>query len=160
MNIINVGIADFKIDKAPNVLVTISLGSCVGIIIYDRVTKIGSLAHIMLPDSKKCKIKVDPCKYADTAIVMMYEKMLSSGADKKNIFSKIFGGANMFRGAISLNGFDIGNKNVEATKEILKKLEIPIIAEDTGSNYGRTIEFYLDTGEVLVKSYACVDKRL
>jgi len=153
--LINVGIAEIAVTQTPDVLRTI-LGSCVGICLYDKDRGIGGLAHVMLPTSKQGGSS--PKKYADTAIPMLVDELVSLGAGK--LVAKIVGGAMMFNlSENSLMG-EIGKNNVSKAREILEKLNISIVAEDTGGNYGRTIDFYLETGEVKVKSIGKPDKIL
>lgn len=152
-NIIKVGMADLKVVKEPDILTTLGLGSCVGIALYDRVTKIGGLAHIMLPSSIQIKNNQNKAKFADTAIEMLVDEMIKQGASQGRLSAKISGGSQMF--SFGSNGSDlmkIGYRNTIATKEMLNKLNIPILAEDTGGNHGRTIEFYTVNGDLLVKT--------
>jgi len=150
---VKVGMADLKIVKEPDVLTTLGLGSCVGIAVYDRVKKIAGLAHIMLPDSKQIKNNANKAKFADTAIEIMINDMIKLGASQSRLTAKIAGGSQMF--SFGNGGSDlmkIGYRNTISTKEILENFKIPILAEDTGGNHGRTIEFYSETGDLLVKT--------
>ena len=147
--LINVGIADLKISYSPNILRTI-LGSCVGICIYDAVKKVGGMAHIMLPSSKKMGGNLK--KYSETAIPLMISEMVEAGADRKNMTAKIAGGATMFKHVESSLMGEIGKNNIRSVKEILALNNIDIIAEDVGEDYGRTIDFYLETGDIKVKT--------
>jgi chemotaxis protein CheD len=149
--IVKVGMADLKVCKAPDVLTTIGLGSCIGIVLYDPTTKISGLAHIMLPDSTQIKNNENKAKFADTGIQMLYDSMIRQGAHKANLVAKIAGGAQMFA-VNSGKGIQIGEKNAIASRGKLKQLGIPLLAEDTGLNFGRTVEFYSDTGKFLVKA--------
>ena len=152
-NVIKVGMADLKIVTEPDVLTTLGLGSCVGIALYDRVTKVSGLAHIMLPDSSQIKNNQNLAKFADTAIDLLITEMIKKGANAGRLTAKISGGSQMF--SFGSNGSDlmkIGHRNVIATKEMLSKFRIPILSEDTGGNYGRTIEFYSENGNLLVKT--------
>ncbi|TFH43130.1 MAG: chemotaxis protein CheD [Chrysiogenales bacterium] len=146
---INVGIAEFGVSEAPNILRTI-LGSCVGICLYDPKSKVGGMSHIMLPSLKDSSKSMK--KYADTAIPMMLEDMERQGAARGRVNAKIVGGAKMFSMSENSVMGEIGNNNIAKVKEVLKGLSIALIAEDTGGNYGRTIDFYLDTGKVKIKS--------
>lgn len=152
MATLSVGISDWKICTSPDVLVTYALGSCVGICLYDKVKLLGGLSHIMLPDSRNINdgATVNRMKFADTAIPDMYYKMLSMGALSSRITAKITGGALMF--ASSSERFNIGERNVVAVRAALSALRIPIIAHDTGLNYGRTVFFHPLNGSVDVKS--------
>lgn len=149
---ISVIISDFKVVKNPCILETQSLGSCLGIILYDPSTKIAGLSHIMLPDSKNANVGNRPGKYADSAINEMLKQMLRLGADKSAIIAKIVGGACMFSGSTISEFMNIGARNVNATKKVLKELKIPLVSEDSGGKHGRTIEFHTDTGKVIIKS--------
>ena len=154
MNTIIVGMADLNVSKAPDILTTIGLGSCIGIVLYDLVNKIGGLAHVMLPDSKTITNNSNIAKFVDTAIVDMLEKMRKLGANRIHIKAKIIGGAQMFAVVSQNDKMKIGERNIESALKILKELNIPIIAQETGKNYGRTVEFDISTGNVLVKTIA------
>ncbi|MCH5196769.1 MAG: chemotaxis protein CheD [Oscillospiraceae bacterium] len=148
---LTIGIGDFKICKRPDVLVTYALGSCIGICVLDDQTGIGGLSHIMLPDSTLAvNGAATPMRFADTALPMMIKQMEGMGASRMRMRAKIAGGATMF--AISNDKFNIGERNIAAVKKALMSLRIPIIAEDTGSNYGRTVFFYPETGTMEVRS--------
>lgn len=149
---IKVGMADLNVCVAPQAITTLGLGSCVGIVLFDPVTKIAGLAHIMLPDSTKIINNENKAKFADTGIDVLIERMLKLGANRKSIVAKIAGGAQMFSFSNNNDMMRIGERNVEATKNKLKELGITILAEDTGENYGRTIEFYPETGELHIRS--------
>lgn len=152
-NVIKVGMADLKIVTEPDILTTLGLGSCVGIALYDKNTKVAGLAHIMLPYSSQIKNNQNQAKFADTAIDLLIGDMIKRGAGAGRLTAKISGGSQMF--SFGANGSDlmkIGFRNVQATKEMLSKYRIPILAEDTGGNYGRTIEFYSENGNLLVKT--------
>ncbi|NLO10734.1 MAG: chemotaxis protein CheD [Clostridiales bacterium] len=151
-NTIKVGMADANVCKPPDVITTLGLGSCVGIVLYDPVKKIAGLVHIMLPDSTKIINNSNKYKFADTGIDTIIQDMASLGAIKRNLVAKIAGGAQMFSFNNNLEMMRIGERNVEATKNKLKKLGIPLLAEDTGANYGRTIEFYPETGLLHIRS--------
>lgn len=149
---IEVGIAEFKISANPNILATFSLGSCVGIAFYDPVTKLGALAHIMLPDSSVTKTLANPAKFADSAINGMLKDMVMKGVEKRRLIAKIVGGAMMFESAVVDPTMQIGERNVKAVKKILSELGISLVGEDTGKNYGRTMELDTRTGEVTISS--------
>ncbi|GHV46490.1 putative chemoreceptor glutamine deamidase CheD [Clostridia bacterium] len=148
---ISVGISDWKIAAPPSVLVTYALGSCIGICMYDKTKPLAGLSHIMLPDSTAAGAgAINRMKFADTAIPDMYAAMLKQGARAANLTAKIAGGALMF--AANSDRFNIGERNVVAVVAALQKLHVPIIAKDTGLNYGRTVFFFPTDGKVEVKS--------
>ncbi|WP_416198015.1 MAG: putative chemoreceptor glutamine deamidase CheD [Sporanaerobacter sp.] len=152
MNVIKIGMADLNVTKAPSILTTLGLGSCVGIALFDKKNKIAGLVHIMLPSSEEIKNNSNKAKFADTGIELLLEKMIALGADKKNVKAKIAGGSQMFSFNSNNDVLKIGERNVIATKKKLKELSIPIVSEDTGGNYGRTIELNSEDGSLLVKT--------
>jgi chemotaxis protein CheD len=149
---IKVGMADLNVCTSPNALTTLGLGSCVGIALYDPVRKIAGLVHVMLPDSTKIINNENKAKFADTGIDALIVEMVKIGAERRNLLAKIAGGAQMFAFSNNNEMMRIGERNVESTKLKLQQLGIQIKAEDTGANYGRTIEFYPETGVLLIKS--------
>lgn len=151
-DLIKVGMADLNTAYSPWILTTLGLGSCVGICLYDSSTRISGLVHIMLPSSSQIKNNSNIAKFADTGIVKLVEDMIKIGARRSKLVSKIAGGSQMFNFNDASDIMRIGTRNVTATKEVLKSLNIPIIAEDTGGNYGRTIELYSETGILLIKT--------
>lgn len=150
--LIRVGMADLNVCRAPDGLTTLGLGSCVGVALYDEKSKIAGMVHVMLPDSTKHTGHTNPAKFADTGIAKLVEEMTALGASKNRLTAKIAGGASMFAFKSENELLQIGNRNVEAVKQVLKKLGIRLLSEDTGSNYGRTIEFDSDTGMLTVKA--------
>ncbi|NLT94240.1 MAG: chemotaxis protein CheD [Clostridia bacterium] len=152
MDLIKVGMADLAVCKAPQKLITTGLGSCVGVCLYDLEKKVGGLAHIMLPDSTQAKSVQNVAKYADTGIVATIEKLMALGVDRSRILAKIAGGAQMFNFAGTSNIMRIGERNVEAVKKQLEQLKIKLVAEDTGGNFGRTIIFDPQNGQLHIRT--------
>ena len=151
-NIIKVGMADLNVCKAPDGLTTLGLGSCIGLTLYDPVTKIGGMVHYMLPDSTKVSNNSNKAKFADTGIDELVRQMEKLGARKARMVAKIAGGATMFTFQGRNDMMQVGERNVEAVKKKLKEISIPILAEDTGKNYGRTVTFYPETGEFHIRA--------
>lgn len=151
--IIKVGMADLKTCLSPDGLITLGLGSCVGIAIRDPISKVGGLAHIMLPDSKAIQNSgQNIAKFADTGIVELVRQMERQGALRSRMMAKLAGGATMFAFHGKSDMVQIGIRNVEASVKKLKELNIPIIAQDTGLNYGRTVIFYPETGDYVIRA--------
>ncbi|KGP74011.1 chemotaxis protein CheD [Pontibacillus yanchengensis] len=153
MSVIKVGIADLNIVQAPNTIRTSGLGSCVGIVLFDSTTKLAGMAHIMLPTSTMAKeTKTNTAKYADTAIPALIQKLLDKGVKKYAMKAKIAGGAQMFQFSSSSDMMRIGPRNVEAVKEQLEHVRVPLVSEDCGGNSGRTIEFDPETGYLEIRT--------
>lgn len=152
---INVGVGELAINKAPAILETRGLGSCVGVTFYDEKNKIGALAHVMLPsymNSKETntseKVKF---KYADYALPYILNKMIFMGSNKKDIVAKIVGGASMFKRKSNI--LNIGEQNVSAVKEFLSENNLRLKHEEIGGEMGRSIFFDLSNGKILMRIY-------
>lgn len=152
MGNITIGIGDLKVCKAPDVLITYALGSCVGVCLLDEKSGVAGLSHIMLPESSSMSDMSSPMRYANLALPMLIQKMEQMGANRSRLTAKIAGGATMFN--ISSDKFNIGERNVAAVKKFLRENRIPILAEDTGLDYGRTQLFYPDTGIMEIRAAA------
>ena len=153
MQFIKVGMADLQITVAEGILKTTGLGSCVGITLYDPIKRVAGMAHVMLPSSEIAREgQLNLAKYANTALPEMIRLMVAAGADPRRMVSKMAGGAQMFAFATASDTMRIGPRNVEACKSILTICGIPLKGEDTGGNYGRTIEFSAETGILQIVS--------
>ena len=150
--VIKVGMADLKVCLSPNSVTTLGLGSCVGIAIRDPQTKVGGLAHVMLPDSTAIRQNNNIYKCADTGIAELVRLMEAEGAKRSRMVAKIAGGAQMFAFQNKSELVRVGDRNVEASKKKLKELGIPILSEDTGDSYGRTVIFYPETGDYVIRA--------
>lgn len=150
--VIKVGMADLKTGKAPDILTTLGLGSCIGIALWDSQTKIGGLVHIMLPDSSRIRNNSNIAKFADTGIAELVQQMEKLGVPRRRMVAKIAGGARMFEVSGKTSVGNIGQNNAIASKAKLRELGIRLAAEDTGLNYGRTVELDCSTGDYIIKA--------
>ena len=151
-NMIKGGMADLKACKCPDSLTTLGLGSCIGVALYDPVTKVSGLLHCMLPDSTQIRNNSNVAKFADTGIDELIRQMTLLGANRTRLVAKMAGGAQMFALSSANDSLRVGERNAQATREKLKQLNIRLLAEDCGLNYGRTVEFYSETGEYVIKA--------
>lgn len=140
--------------RSPVKIKTFGLGSCVVITLYDRQERIGGLVHTMLPSIRDARIKDNPLKYTDSGIEHLAAEILKKGSSRKRLEAKLVGGAHMFEN----RNLNIGEKNIKWAKSTLEKFEIPIIAEDTGKNYGRTVTLDTSTGDLLIRTILREDK--
>jgi chemotaxis protein CheD len=151
--IIKVGMADLNVADAAGILRTTGLGSCVGVTLYDAQVKIGGMAHVMLPSSEIAREgPMNVAKYADSAIPELINRMVKLGALINRLEAKLAGGAQMFAFSNGQDTMRIGPRNVESCKQMLQQYSIPIKGEDTGANFGRTIELECSTGRLSIKS--------
>lgn len=150
--LIRVGMADYKVGRSPSTIISYGLGSCIGISLYDPQAKVGGLLHIMLPDSTQARPSDNPAKFADTGLPLMLKDVLALGAAKNRLVAKMAGGAQMFAFANATDIMRVGARNATAAKAMLEKLDIRLIAEDTGGTYGRTVSIDLQNGVYHVKT--------
>lgn len=151
--IVKIGMADLNVASGGAVLKTTGLGSCVGVTLFDPTVKAAGMAHIMLPSSEIAREgQLNIAKYADTALPELIRRLKTIGADPKRLVAKMAGGAQMFAFAGGSDSMRIGPRNVESTKLALESFGIPLLAEDTGANYGRTVEIDSETGIFTIRS--------
>ena len=151
-NMTMVGMADMNLVKDPGALTTLGLGSCVGIALYDPVTKIAALAHCMLPAAAQVQNNENVAKFVDTAIVQLVKDMERLGALRRRIVAKLAGGAQMFAFSSTNESMRIGDRNVDAANKVLKQMGIPVVASDVRENYGRTVELFTADGSLVIKT--------
>jgi chemotaxis protein CheD len=152
--IIRIGMAEMAVAKAPGQIVTLGLGSCIGICAYDKITQIGGMAHIMLPSSliSQDTANSNPAKFADLAIPRLISGMVELGAVQNRIDIKIVGGAEMFLVADRDEHYSVGKRNILATENTCRELGLNISAKSIGGNIGKSVTLDLTTGEVHVKT--------
>ncbi|MBD3169763.1 MAG: chemotaxis protein CheD [candidate division Zixibacteria bacterium] len=152
MAVVVVGISDIKIsDKPDDTLITYSLGSCIGVTMFDPVMKVGGMIHYMLPLSKISpdKAKTKPAMFADTGITQLLNKLYKMGAVKKRLIVKAAGGSELLD---QNKVFNIGERNFLILRKLMWKNNILIKASDVGGNISRTMKMEVSTGKVLIKS--------
>ncbi len=147
-----VGIADMKLARNGEKLITYALGSCIGICLQDPKLKLAALVHIMLPLNMETGRK-NPLKYADTGIRDTLKAMEAKGASRARITAKCAGGAKMFEVSGKGNLGNIGQRNIESVRMVLKREGIRLIAEDVGGTVARTLSFDSETGVATIQSY-------
>ncbi|MBU5441788.1 chemotaxis protein CheD [Paenibacillus sp. MSJ-34] len=159
--LVKVGMADLNLVKGSGIIRTTGLGSCVGLTLYDPAAYIAGMAHIMLPSSDTAREgKMNVAKYADTAIPELLRLMERAGAVRSRLAAKMAGGAQMFAFQSMSETMRIGPRNAETCKSVLQQLAIPLLAEDTGGNYGRTIEMDCETGILHIRSVQFGEKEI
>ncbi|WP_349410521.1 chemotaxis protein CheD [Pseudalkalibacillus sp. SCS-8] len=154
IEIIQVKISDYQLAKAPHHLKTTGLGSCVGVVIYEQAAKVAGMAHVMLPSSTMAReVSFNFAKYADTALPAMVDEMVQTYRLRRDsLVAKIAGGAQMFQFSGKSEALRVGPRNVEAVKETLHDLDIPVISEDVGGSNGRTITFDSENGILQIRT--------
>ncbi len=144
-----VGIAQLTVSRPPSRLACLGLGSCVAVILYDPVVKLGGIVHILLPRAPNHHDQEE--KYADTGTKKLVSEMLKHGANKSRIFARLVGGAEMFT-AVNIAISNIGRDNIFEARKVLHGNAIRIMAEETAGKKGRSCYFDLETGKVVVQT--------
>jgi chemotaxis protein CheD len=152
--IVTIGISEFKVASAPRIIVTYGLGSCIGIAIHDPLTQSGALAHTLLPTfpTGMTPPPVKSAKYTDLAVDIMVEELLKIGCAANRLVAKLAGGASMFDPLYQTFRGNIGQRNVETARYALGRHGIAVVAEDTGADYGRSVEFHTATGAMVIRA--------
>lgn len=148
---INVGIADMRVSDDPGAtLVTHSLGSCIGLAVYDPVAKVGGMLHYMLPESSldAKKAKERPLMFADTGIPILFKSCYKLGAKKTRMIIKAAGGSQVMD---AKGVFNIGKRNYAALKKIFWRNNVLVDAEDIGGTVNRTMRLDIATGELFLR---------
>jgi len=156
-NDIVVAMGDGVVAQAPDVIVSQGLGSCVAVILYERLLRLGGLAHVMLPSANTAEASRCPFHYADSAIPELLQELLARGAKRPHLSAKLVGGARMFADDTDTRA-GIGVLNVRALHRVLRNEEIPLIREEVGGRHGRRLALDLVTGRVLVTAIGRPDQ--
>jgi len=156
-NRIKIGMGEGAVARGPEVLSSAGIGSCVVVTLYDAARKTGGMAHVMLPDSAALPEPVGPFVCADTAVGALLGGLLGQGSLLQDLVAKIVGGAGMFA-AYGSESSGIGGQNLRAVRDILQRERIPLAGWDVAGNHGRSVEFHLATGSLIVQALGATDK--
>lgn len=150
-----VGISVFEVARAPATLTALALGSCVAVILHDPVAKVGGLAHVLLPSTSIGRARADaPGRHMAPAVASLQEGMLALGAVHRRLTARLVGGASMFATLQPAGTIQMGERNVHAARSVLHQHGIRLVGEAVGGDFGRSVDFDVDTGRVVITSYA------
>jgi len=154
MRKIQVPLASYSLAKSPDVLASYGVGSCVVVALFDPGTRLAAMAHVMLPGRDEEKRDLPPAMYSDQAIEAMLEDLIRCGSVRERLVAKIAGGAQMFISPFGSKDHSQspGRRNVETVIKKLSREAIPLVAKDVGKNHGRSIEFYPESGQMLIRT--------
>ncbi|MDH7501038.1 MAG: chemotaxis protein CheD [candidate division NC10 bacterium] len=152
MNQIRVPLGGYLLAESPAILVCQGVGSCVVVALYDGQVKLAAVAHIMLPGPRDKSKSALSAQYSDQAIEEMVEELARRGSSRARLVAKMAGGAQMFLFSSLLVEESPGKRNVEAVVRKLSDLGIPLVASDVGRNFGRTVEFHTDSGQMIIRT--------
>ena len=147
-----VKVAECAAERGYGVLVTLGLGSCVAIMLYDPQTKAGAMAHVLLPSISLARDITNRAKFPETAVPLLVERLKALGADPRRLVAKLAGGASMFSQLVTPGTIQMGERNVLASRSALRAAAIPIIRESVGGDRGRSVRFHMKDGRVEIRS--------
>jgi chemotaxis protein CheD len=149
-----VRVADLRIGVEDDVLVTVGLGSCVAILLYDADARVGGLAHTLLPSPALARSDSNPAKFPQSAVPRLLELMHADGARTGRITGRLAGGASMFAALAPPGTVQMGERNLVAARQALQVHGVPLVAEAVGGDFGRTVRMRVGDGTVQVSTVA------
>jgi chemotaxis protein CheD len=147
-----VKVADWAVERGDGVIVTLGLGSCVAIMLYDAEAAVGGMAHVLLPSRSLARDATHPAKFPETAVPLLVEHLTALGGVRARLVAKLAGGASMFAQLLSPGSMQMGERNVVAVREVLRRHSIPIVAEAVGGERGRSVRFHVKSGRVEIRA--------
>jgi chemotaxis protein CheD len=147
-----VRVADWAAGGGGETLVTLGLGSCVAIMLYDPKARVGGMAHILLPSRSLARDTTNPAKFPETAVPFLIEQLSALGADPRHLVAKLAGGASMFAQLMMPGAVQMGERNLVATRNALRAVAVPIAGEAVGGEAGRSVRFHVADGRVEIRS--------
>lgn len=145
-------VADWAAERGEGVLVTLGLGSCVAIMLYDPGVPAGAMAHVLLPSRSLARDHSNLAKFPETAVPLLVERLRALGATPGRLVAKLAGGASMFSQLLQPGTIQMGERNVVASRAALRAAGIPVVREAVGGTLGRSVRFDVRSGEVDVRS--------
>lgn len=152
-----VRVAQAAVGGADDTLVTLGLGSCVAIVLHDAGARVGGLSHVLLPEPALSRDQGNLHKFASTAVPALIQEMARLGARPGRLTARLVGGAAMFQGLMVPGSLNMGARNVIAAREALERAGIPLLGEDVGKDYGRSVRFHVGAGRTTVSSVGKTD---
>lgn len=147
-----VKVAEWAVERGDGVIVTLGLGSCVAIMLHDAEAAVGGMAHVLLPSRSLARDATNPAKFPETAVPLLLEHLTALGAARGRLVAKLAGGASMFAQLMSPGTMQMGERNVVAVREALRRHAIPIVGEAVGGERGRSVRFHVRTGRVEIRA--------
>ena len=147
-----VKVAEWAAERGDAVIVTLGLGSCVAIMLHDARAGAGAMAHILLPSKSLARDGLNPAKFPETAVPLLVERLVALGAESRRLVAKLAGGASMFAQLMTPGSVQMGERNVVAARDVLRRAGIPLAGEAVGGGAGRSVRFHVADGRVEIRS--------
>ncbi|MEA2722331.1 MAG: chemotaxis protein CheD [Gemmatimonadales bacterium] len=152
--VVLVKVADLRCGMGDDTLMTVGLGSCVAILLYDAEARIGGMAHILLPSPALSRKESNPAKFPQTAVPRLLDLMAADGANSQRITARLAGGASMFASLAPPGTIQMGERNLVAARQVLDSHRLPLVGEAVGGDFGRTVRFRVCDGQVEISTVA------
>ena len=152
-----VRVAQAAVGGPDETLVTLGLGSCVAIVLHDEGARVGGLAHVLLPEPALSRDQGNASKFATTAVPALVKEMARRGARPGRLTARLVGGAAMFQGLMVPGSLNMGARNIIAARDALERAGIPLLGQEVGADYGRSVRFQVATGRTTVTSVGRAD---
>jgi chemotaxis protein CheD len=149
-----VRVAELRSGLAADTLITVGLGSCVAILLYDAEARVGGMAHILLPSPALSRKDSNPAKFPQTAVPRLLELMAANGAKPQRTTARLAGGASMFAALAPPGTIQMGERNLVAAREVLNTHRVPLVGEAVGGDFGRTVRLRICDGRVEISTVA------
>lgn len=147
----SVRMGELAVARGEQVLAAVGLGSCIGVALIDREAHVAGLAHVLLPEPASGREGTE-ARYASTAVPALLEHVLQAGAVRERLVAKLAGGASMFEGLSATGVGAVGERNAAAVRRALERLRIPVVGEDVGGTWGRTVHLQASDGAYIVSN--------
>jgi len=147
-----VKVADWAAERGDGVIVTLGLGSCVAIMLYDADRAAGGMAHVLLPSRSLAHDATNLAKFPESAVPLLIERLKTLGAEPRRLVAKLAGGASMFSQLMTPGTIQMGERNIVASRNALRAASIPIVKESVGGERGRSVRFHIKDGRVEIRS--------
>lgn len=157
---IMVRVSDLQVGREGDTLITLGLGSCVAVILHDAATRLGGMAHVMLPSKSLSRRPDLPGRVPETAVPALLEKLGIMGANPRRLTARLVGGASLFASLSPPGSIQMGERNLVACRQVLNAHGLPITGELVGGESGRSVWFTVGDGKVLVRSAAQIEYAL
>lgn len=147
-----VKVAQYAVVTRGGALATLGLGSCVAVVLSDAEAGVGGMAHVLLPEPSLARDASNPAKFAMTAVPLLVDEIRAAGGDPGRLRARMAGGASMFTSLMGPGSLNMGERNVRAVREALKRAGIPLDGEAVGGDHGRSVRYEVDDDRVTVSS--------
>jgi len=159
-DILSVRLGEYAVARGEGRLAALGLGSCIAVLLHDGNARVGGLVHVVLPDRSFARDTANPAKFADVAVPFLVDQLRRAGAVPERLTARLVGGACMFRDLLPPNVRHMGQRNLEAVRAALDVVGVPVVGEDVGDDFGRSVVFDVAQGTATVRTVGRGERRV